>query len=209
VTNDDKPANGSEDEVGELTHAEREALAEIEGVLADPAAWAEPPAGLQEQIVAAIAGAKAPQRRSRARLYAVLGTAAAVVLAAGVVIGVNVGSSSDKSPVEFSASLVGSALEPGASGGVTLTKTTSGWKIHLHAKGLPRRADGSYYEAWLKSPDGLLVPVGTFNSFEDVTLWSGVPPTTHPTFTVTRQLANGNPASTGQVVLSGATSLDD
>jgi hypothetical protein len=41
-----------------------------------------------------------------------------------------------------------------------------------------------------------------------VTLWAGVPPTSHPTFTITSQLDDGNPASTGQVVLVGATHLD-
>ena len=65
--------------------------------------------------------------------------------------------------------------------------------------------DGTFYEAWLKSADGQLVPVGTFNSFEDVTLWSGVSPQTHPTLTVTRQVDNGDPKSTGEVVLKGVT----
>jgi len=39
---------------------------------------------------------------------------------------------------------------------------------------------------------------------DEVIHWAGVPPTSHPTFTVTRQSANGDPASTGQVVLIGA-----
>ena len=51
------------------------------------------------------------------------------------------------------------------------------------------------------------MPVGTFNQPDDVTLWAGVPPSSHPTFTITRQLANGDPASTGQVVLLGTAHL--
>ena len=50
---------------------------------------------------------------------------------------------------------------------------------------------------------GILVPIGTFNQSGDVTLWSGVPPTQYPTITVTRQQANGYPASSGQRVLFG------
>ena len=74
--------------------------------------------------------------------------------------------------------------------------------------GLPRRDNGAYYEAWVKDSTGALVPVGTFNQPDDVTLWAGVPPASHPTFTVTRQLANGDPASTGQVVLLGTAHLN-
>jgi hypothetical protein len=177
-------------------------LDDLDTVLSDKAVWVEPPADLQERIVAAIADARAP-RRSRTIRYGVLGTAAALLLAAGAVIGLNV--VREDAPVEYAASLTGTQLAPSASGKVTLTRTTSGWKVRLHATGLPRRDNGTYYEAWLKSSAGILVPVGTFNEFGDVTLWSGVPPSSHPTFTVTRQLANGDPASTGQVVLSGPT----
>jgi hypothetical protein len=49
------------------------------------------------------------------------------------------------------------------------------------------------------------VPIGTFNQPDDVTLWAGVPPSSYPTLTVTRQLADGNQASSGQVVLEGTT----
>jgi hypothetical protein len=36
-----------------------------------------------------------------------------------------------------------------------------------------------------------------------VTLWSGAPVTQFRTLTVTQQLANGNPASSGRKVLTG------
>ncbi|HVQ19084.1 MAG TPA: anti-sigma factor [Actinomycetes bacterium] len=181
--------------------AERAELDKLREVLADPAVWVEPRADLQEQIVAAIADSKT-HRRSRAIRYAIVGSAAAVVLTIGLAIGFNAVHGSQ--PVEYSASLRGTELAPRASGEVTLTKTESGWKIQLHATGLPRRGNGEFYEAWLKNDEGVLVPVGTFNQPNEVILWAGVPPTSHPTFTITRQLANGDPASTGEVVLSGA-----
>jgi hypothetical protein len=107
--------------------------------------------------------------------------------------------------VEYAASINGTKLAPDASGQVTLTKTPSGWKIHLHAKGLPRRDGGAYYEAWLKNSAGVLVPVGTFNQLDDVTLWAGVAPSSYPTLTVTRQLVDDGPTSSGKVVLIGVT----
>ncbi|HYJ70789.1 MAG TPA: anti-sigma factor [Nocardioidaceae bacterium] len=207
--------------------AERARLDKRRAVLADPAVWAEPPPDLQERIVGAIASAgegrpdTAPdlepsgstadrdnvvQLRTRWTRYAILGAAAAVLVAVGFAIGLtNQGSE----PVEYAASLRGTDLAPDASGQVTLTQTDGGWEIHLQAEGLPRRDDRGYYEAWLKNDAGILVPIGTFNQPDDVTLWAGVPPSSYPTLTVTRQLANGNPASSGQVVLEGTTHPDE
>ena len=75
-----------------------------------------------------------------------------------------------------------------------------------HAQGQPACrtwTNGRYYQAWLKNSAGILVPIGTFNDAVNVTLWSGVPVTQFQTLTVTRQQANGNPASSGQRVLTG------
>jgi hypothetical protein len=94
-------------------------------------------------------------------------------------------------------------LAPGATGQATMIQTTAGWRITLHASGLPRLDNGQFYEAWLKNAAGILVPIGTFNQPDDITLWSGVAPTGYPTITVTRQRADGNPASSGQRVLVG------
>jgi len=101
--------------------------------------------------------------------------------------------------------LHGTPLAPGASGTATLTQTTSGWRIHLNAIGLPRLDNGRFYQAWLKNAAGTAIPIGTFNEGRDVMLWAGVPPSDYGTMTVTRQTAQGGPASSGQVVLIGAT----
>lgn len=183
----------------DLTPAERAELERLDDVLADPAVWAEPPPYLQEAVVAAVAEEAGAGKRRRLRL-AVVGIAAAVLLAVGVTVGVYV---NRDQPVEFAASLSGTELSPDASGNVTLTKTASGWDIRLHATGLPRREDGEYYQAWLKNDAGLLVPIGSFNDGRDVTLWSGVGPSTFPTLTITEEVADGDQASSGRVVLSG------
>ncbi len=186
--------------------AERAELDELRGLLADPAVWAEPHPDLQERVVGAIADAAdtagVTRRRPRLVRLTLLAVAASVLLVVGVAIVV---SSNGNRSVEYAAALTGTHLAPGASGDVTLTQTASGWRIKLHATGLPRLDNGTYYEAWLKSGDGVLVPIGTFNQTDDVTLWAGVPPSGYPTLTVTRQLANGEQSSSGQVVLAGVT----
>jgi hypothetical protein len=184
----------------DLTPEERAEIERVHGVLSDPATWAEPPLDLQERVVAAVADEAAVSGRRRWLRYAVGGVAAAVLLVVAVAVGVQL---NRDHPVEFEAAMGGTELAPSATGEVTLTKTVSGWRIKLHATGLPRRADGSFYEAWLKKEDGTLVPIGTFNDGRDVTLWSGVGPADFPILTVTREVADGNQASSGEVVLLG------
>jgi hypothetical protein len=135
--------------------------------------------------------------------YALPGLAA--VAAAAIAVALSLGGGSP-APAQYAMVVSGTALAPAAHGNATLTKTDSGWRIALSARGLPHLANGRYYEAWLKSPAGALVPVGTFNDARQVTLWAGVPPTQFPSLTVTRQQANGGPASSGERVLSGTIS---
>jgi hypothetical protein len=104
----------------------------------------------------------------------------------------------------FHAALASTYLVPGARGEATLTKTSSGWRIELDAKGLPRLDGGRFYEAWLRNPAGVLVPVGTFNEGRKVILWAGVSPKDFTTLTVTREQADGDQASSGAKVLVGA-----
>ena len=185
----------------ELTPAERVEIERVHGVLADRAVWAEPPRDLQERVVAAITAEAATSRRRWLR-YAAGGVAAAVLLAIGVAVGIQ--ANQDDDGAQFAAALNGTDLASDASGDVTLTQTSSGWRIELHATGLPRRADGEFYEAWLRNEAGDLVPIGTFNDGRDVVLWAGVGPAAYPMLTVTREIADGNQASSGEVVLVGA-----
>lgn len=147
---------------------------------------------------------KRAQLASRRKRFAILGVAAAVVLAVGLAIGFAVRGSHSQS-VQFAASLNATALEPGATGQATLTKTANGWRIHIDTSGIPRRDKPAYYEAWLKNAAGVLVPIGTFNQGKDVTLWAGVAPSDFPTLTITRQVIGGGQESSGKVVLAGRT----
>jgi len=157
----------------------------------------EAPAGLRARLEA--------QRSARTvrtpRRLALGGVAAAAVAAAAIVAVVVVGSGSHGT--RFQAALGSTPLARGASGEATLTRTSSGWRIHLDATGLPRLAGDRFYEAWLRGSKGVLVPIGTFNEARNVTLWAGVSPASYKVLTVTRERADGNQASSGEKVLAG------
>jgi hypothetical protein len=160
------------------------------------AAEVEAPASLRARI-------EAPQHARRTlmpRRLGLIAAGAAAVLA--VAIGISV-LGSDTSGERFHAALAPTDVVPGASGGATLTKTDSGWKIELDATGLPRLEGGRFYQAWLRNAAGILVPIGTFNEGQDVTLWAGVSPKDFTTLTVTREQADGDQASSGEKVLVG------
>lgn len=161
------------------------------------AAEVEAPASLRERI-------EAPQRARRrpvTRRLALVGAAAAAVVVA-VAVGLGVFGSSSSGP-RFQAALAPTGVIPDAQGKATLTRTSSGWRIELDARGLPRLAGGRFYEAWLRNAAGVLVPIGTFNDGRDVTLWAGVSPNQFKSLTVTRERADGNQASSGEKVLVG------
>ena len=191
--------------------AEVEARIEASPILADRLAEQERAVGLLRSAgdeVEAPAGLRArleAQRSARTvrtpRRLALGGVAAAAVAAAAIVAVVVVGSGSHGT--RFQAALGSTPLAPGASGEATLTRTTSGWRIHLDATGLPRLAGDRFYEAWLRGSKGVLVPIGTFNEARNVTLWAGVSPASYKVLTVTRERADGNQASSGEKVLAG------
>jgi anti-sigma-K factor RskA len=191
--------------------AELEARVDASPALADRLAEQERAVALLRSAgdeVDAPAGLRArvdKQRSARTvrtpRRLAFAGAAAAVVAAAAVAAAVVAGSGSHSR--RFQAALGPTSLAPAASGEATLTRTSSGWRIQLDATGLPRLAAGRFYEAWLRSPAGVLVPVGTFNEGRNVTLWAGVSPAGFTTLTVTRERADGNQGSSGQKVLAG------
>jgi Anti-sigma-K factor rskA, C-terminal len=206
--------------VPSLPAQERAELDELRALLSSADTWAEPGPDLEDQIVAAIqheaaagdpaqttspepAASRAwrfPRLTLRRPIYAFGGLAAAAAAVVAIVIATN---TTSPAPLRFAMVVSGTPLAPGAHGSATLTKTVSGWKIELNATGLPHLENGRYYQAWLKNAAGILVPVGTFNDARHVTLWSGAPVTKFRSFTVTIQLQNGNPKSSGLRVLTG------
>jgi Anti-sigma-K factor rskA len=213
--NDDRIAYLAGEDGGSLASHERADLDELRALLGAPAIWEEPAPDLEARIVAAIAQearARPADARRRARrawrtwprpMLGLAGIAAATLLTVVIVLSANHGGPPAQ---RFAMVVSGTPLAPSAHGSARLTKTASGWRIELTATGLAHLANGRYYQAWLKNPAGILVPVGTFNDARHVTLWAGVPATQFPVLTITEQQANGNPASSGQRVLTGTIS---
>jgi anti-sigma-K factor RskA len=170
--------------------------------MSDAAAQVEAPAGLRARIEAQ----RRPRRAPGSRPFVVVGAAAVAVLA--LAFGLRA-LTMDDSAQQFRVALEPTQLAGGAEGAATLTKTGSGWRIDLDAKGLPRLEGDRFYEAWLRNSAGELVPIGTFNEGEDVTLWAGVSPREYGTLTVTRERADGDQASSGEKVLAGTVETGD
>lgn len=268
ASDEDRIAYLAGEPVESLTSEERAELDELRVLLEADEMWAQPPAELEDRVVAAIADAagtaeapepaRAPRpqqfatpvqpaevrraareaeareprqapaprpapspqaarvvkkpRRERSWVMTILERPAyafgVLAVLVAVVAGITAlsnsgGGSPSPAPLQFAMVVNGTSLAPGAHGSATLTKMSSGWQVELSASGLPHLTNGRYYQAWLKNSAGVLVPIGTFNDAVKVTLWSGVPVTQFRTLTVTRQEANGNPASSGERVLIG------
>src|SRR3954452_712112 len=159
-SDDDRVAELAGDDGVSLDPADVEELEELRALLADPAVWAEPDASLEDRVVAAITTeasrrpgrpvASRPRARSRTRGWtlAVVGVAAAALIAVAVTFSLR---STGSSSPQFSMALAATDLPPGAKGGATLTRTDSGWRIELDATGLPRLDSGRFYQAWLRN----------------------------------------------------------
>ena len=213
TSDDDRIAYLAGDPGRAVGPGDREDLDGLRASLADPSMWEEPDPALEDRVVAAVAAAsgahRSPAPRVRSRrfrprlLYPALAAAAVVVaVAVGVIV-----HDAGHAPTRFTAALTATGLAPGARGDATLTQTTAGWRIDLAVSGLARLDHGRYYEAWLKNPAGILVPVGTFNQGPNVSLWAGVSPVDFPTLTVTEQREGRNQASSGKRVLTGSVNL--
>jgi hypothetical protein len=244
----------NEDELAELLGAEsdrgayaadlpaRDPAADLRGLLADPAVWAEPAPGGADALVAAIraepgdaapgpAPSPAPPpggedddapvavpaaaaidtaRARRARLrptrrWIAAGAAAAVIAVVAGLIGAGLADDGGDRPEGTEFAISGTDLAPRASAVATVNKLGAGVGILLDVQGLPPAAPGTFYEAWVSGPHGN-VSAGTFHmrgGDDGVYLWSGVDPDRYPTLRVTLEDEDGDPASSGRVVLDG------
>lgn len=187
----------------------RGAAQHVRDLLADEALWLEPPPGGADALLNATR-AEAPagprRRRSRGRppvrWGVTLAAAAALVLVAGIAAALALGPG-DGDGQEFA--VTGTELAPGASAVATVESLGSGIAIELRVHDLPPAPPGTYYQGWVKGPDGL-VTIGTFHlraGDDTVELWAGVDLDRYPTLTVTLQQEGAGPESSGEVVLTG------
>ena len=133
-------------------------------------------------------------------------------------------------PVAAAALLVVALLSFGAirtltspSDGLTLTATSAApqaggelqgeqigdnLKVELDAWGLPKPEDGGYYEMWYARADGGRISCGTFTVPPDgsatVSMSAPVSSVAYPGVEVTQEPDDGDPGSSGKVVLKGS-----
>jgi Anti-sigma-K factor rskA, C-terminal len=189
--------------------ASADAARRLRALLAEPDSWAEPPAGLLDEILSSIdnepvglvvpVAGRGGRRRTHIRRTVRAG-AVALLAAAAVVIALVV----TRGPATTDVVLAGTRLAPGATATAKMHAKPSGLAVELDVSGLPPSPPGYYYQAWMKGPRGL-VTIGTFHlrgGPGTVELWSAVTLADYPVITVTREPEDGNPASSGQVVLT-------
>ena len=193
--------------------------ADIVALLADASTWVEPPSGLSDRVVAAVRSETAfgddsdpvslgaAPRRTWFR-PALVGAAAAITFLFGGIIVLSALSGAEIGTDAFSAELTSTGLVSDVGGNIDVTSFDSGLRIDLDAPGLPRRDDGKFYEGWMRTADGDLLPVGTFHEGSNVTLWAGVELDRIELFMITlEEAAGGNDpgqGSSGEVVLRTA-----
>ena len=200
----------------------------LAALLADDDLWDEPPAELEQAVLAAIASEAPPdsepveqpvdqlaERRRRRQLSVPwwLGAAAACALVvAGVLLVVGRGDGETERAAGSVVDLSPTELFPEASGTADVAATAAGLRIVLDTDGLPAAGPDHFYEAWIT--DGTVrVSAGSFHlngASAPIELWAGVDRPTFRTLTVTLEPIDGVAESSGQVVLRGTfAELDD
>lgn len=161
--------------------------------LADPSYWENPPQNLEDRVVGAIVAEARPRGLTtgrRRRVFAVTGGIA--VFALGIAIG-QIRSGPPDWRVDLEAVSEGSVQIAG-------WNTPAGTRMELDVRGVPQRSDGTFYEVWMTSGDGLTVSAGTFRGPGEVTMWAGVARVDHPRIWITVEDDDGDPAPSWEVV---------
>lgn len=197
------------DDAGEMVDLD----ADIEALLADSSMWEMPDESLGHRVASAVraeadldepvAAVGSDGRRPWLR-PALLGAAAAVAILFGGVVVLSALSGSDARDT-FSAELTSTGLIADVEGNVEIVAFSSGLRVDLDAPSLPWRGNGKFYEGWLRTVDGNLIPVGTFHGGERVVLWAGVELDRVESFTITLEESVAGmdleQSSSGEVVL--------
>ncbi len=205
-----------------------EELAGLHELLLRADVWDEPPAGVEDAVVAAIAAEadRAPlappqvgaeptsldERRATRRRgnsgapWWLAAAAVAFIVAGGLAILSPWGGTDDDS--EFAGDVV--QLNPSeaagaASASVEVTATPAGLKIVLDVDDLPGAPEGSFYEAWLSDGE-TRISAGTFhlrNGDNPIALWAGVADPAFTKLSVTLEPLDGDASSSGDVRFTG------
>jgi Anti-sigma-K factor rskA, C-terminal/Putative zinc-finger len=168
------------------------------------AAVASPPPELKDWV---LARARSEARRHPAdRRWSWLLAAAALLVVALLGFGVlrTVTGPSD------GLALAATGAAPQAGGELRGEQVGDNLKVELEAWGLPEPGKGGYYEMWYARKGGGRISCGTFSATPDgratVSMSAPVSAVDYPEIEITQEPADGDPASSGKVVLKGSLS---
>lgn len=165
------------------------------------------PDRLSSRTVTAVQRAARTRKRRRWTTVALAAAACIAAVAVGVALLIGRGNTSN---VHFAlASPTGGA----AAGTASAHDTGHGWSIQLSLHGLAPLQDRAFYECWYVDPardrpdHPFRVSAGTFDASTtgqaDLQMWSWADPHQFPLMQITVQPVDGNPATSGTVVLTG------
>lgn len=168
--------------------------------LREPSQWEEPPADLEDRIVAEISAATFPQAvelreapRRQAR-WIWLG-AAAILVAVAIAAGIRPGSGPD-----WTVEVPGTDLAPLATATVEGWATDAGTRMLVHATGLDPAPQGFVYEMWLTSGD-VHISGGTFREIDGAELLVGVSRADYPRIWITLEAIDEDESPSPTTVL--------
>lgn len=176
-------------------------LESVRRTLMDPVVWEEPPAELENQIVALISGQRTDEKPGTGwfeRWSRPLAAAAVFVVAVGLYAWLRT------QPADWEVAMPGTDLAPGATSTVSGWNTEAGTRMIVAVEGLGPAPSGSVYELWL-SEGPLHISAGTFTGDGEIEMWSGVSRADFPRLWVTLEPLDEDESPSGHTVLDTET----
>ena len=168
------------------------------------AAAGGPPPELKDWVLARARNEARHRPAGRWRLW--LPVAAALLVVAVLSFGVLRTVSDSSGGLTLSAT----SVAPQAGGELRGERVGDNLKVELEAWGLPEPRGGEYYEMWYAKKGGGRISCGTFSATPDgratVSMSAPVSAVDYPEIEITQEPADGDPASSGKVVLKGSLS---
>jgi hypothetical protein len=177
-----------------------EELRSADGMLR--AAAPGPPPELKDWVLARVGSERRPASGGRWRVWLPVAAALLVVaLLSSGVLRVATGPSD-------ALALTATSAAPQAGGELRGEQIGDNLKVELDAWGLPKPEDGGYYEMWYAKAGGGRISCGTFTVQPDgsanVSMSAPVSSVAYPEIEITQEPDDGDPGSSGKVVLEGS-----
>lgn len=161
-----------------------------------------PPPELKEWVLARARNEPRQRRAGGWRLWLPAVAAALVIAVLGLALLRTVSDSSD------GLALAATNAAPQAGGELRGERVGDNLRIELEAWGLPEPARGEYYEMWYARKDGGRISCGTFSARPDgrttVGMSAPVGAVAYPEVEITLEPDDGDPTSSGKVILKGS-----